>query len=319
MTTEGISPDTGNGSDQSPDKGVERRMAELLDQFEGVEKKGKMPSDFEYISNLIDHKRRDGESILEIAQDKDTVLGQTIAAKYPTLEDRELLAGAVHKKYVAADSPYYLKYIEKYEKDEDTDYHRKDPDVFVMSRVIDRARDIVNFFMALDDLEAERMENQPTKESREAMADLRRKIQEAKEQRRIEVAEKFNHLEIDIPRTDGFKEPFRKWAGEITEHIYKEDAAYDEAEHYAKSTDEFRTLFNHHFTDKDQDILVDELELEARQIHRDYLEAQSAIIDHEPSIQEEERERILRNKLNKLNLLLRFVGYIMRTSELRRP
>jgi hypothetical protein len=266
------------------------------------------------MSDMIDKKRREGESIEHIAENDKTVLKNLVDDKYPSFEERELLAGALFKKYLDKDSEYNKEYSKLYDESEQNATYRVPDKLRIMQKVRDRASETVRYFTALNDIEFNKAEKKISDEKLNDMSELRKKVEAEKRDRQRMIVNRFAHEHTDIPRTEGARMSLKDWAEKISEYKFRVDIPHEASEHYDKSTEEFRDMFNGQYTHDDQEIISGEINAELHHAIKELHQAQSALLHHEPSFEEKEHLKATDELVQKLELLSRFIRFIITTS-----
>jgi hypothetical protein len=315
MCSEVIVPSDLDGTDNLPDLSDEKREAELLDSFGTPDEKSGI-SDFIVFSTIIDRKRRDGADMREIAEDPGSLLDITIDEKYPDIKERELIASALFKKYLAPQSDFMQKYNELndiYGSDDAANLSRTSFAYVNMQKVYDRVREVVDFLTLYNDLRSAKDEA-AIKEKTE-MDSLRESLESDRRAHLHLILRRFGSEQINIPQTEGITMSLREWAANISRNKSRTDLPLKAADDADQATNLFLSIFNDHFTQDDQKRLLDELNVEINNAHQELDEANTVILDHEPSAAEADCARRLQSKTQELELLTHFIRYIITRGE----
>jgi hypothetical protein len=182
-----------------PEEETGARMERLLSQFEG----GEAHSTFNLIGTLIESSiMHDGETVEGIARSPQHLAKTVLLQKLPDLVDRELLAGAIEKKYIYREpeekpndgsTPEKVsKWMERYLEAEKTYDKQMDQGLtykpFIeLAKTHEKAWIIVDFITKLDDAVVAEGKgvNSP-----DGLEEIKRQVAESQEQAKREIQER---------------------------------------------------------------------------------------------------------------------------------
>jgi hypothetical protein len=314
--SEVITPhDNGSGNDKKiPGMETERRMAALLNRFEDGDKNVTKHSDFLMFAHVFDGYVNTGGTMEEFAANPDLTIKEIVDSQYPEIEERELLAGALEKKYLDPES-YFQKDLcmqESHDKNREDSGRGRPPLKLITSQYMDvGARRIVSFLTHYNDFAITRVEKKPTMTEVEDMRILREKYERDMQIYQDEIIEEFSSkILVKKTSSDSGMVTLRAWAEEISEHKFKDDISHEAGLEHDSATDSYRQVFNRVFSPAQRQIIIDGTKDHELQLYKDWSEIHIISTSHEPTKEMIERERTIKAEHKKANLLLRFLRFI---------